>query len=52
MTREELNKLLKLYANGAYWHGEDTGDYGDPDPIIHEEVELKIWDAISPNIKR
>ena len=49
MTRKALNELLKLYANGAYWYGEETGDYGYPDPEIHKEVEAKIWNAISPN---
>ena len=51
MTREELNKLLNLYANAAYWHGEETGDYGDPDPEIHKEVESKIWNAITSTKK-
>jgi hypothetical protein len=46
MTREELDKLLKDYAHGAYWYGEETGCYGKQDPDVHKEIEKKIWDAI------
>lgn len=47
MDREQLNKMLKMYASRSYWHGEKTGNYGEPDPEIHQEVESVIWAAIS-----
>jgi len=46
MTRAKLNKLLAEYARAAYWHGEETGQYGKQDPDVHKEIEQKLWDAI------
>ena len=50
MTREELNDLLNMYADAAYWYGDASGDYGSPDPDVHREVEERIWSEI--NISR
>ena len=47
MTRDELNDLLRQYADAVYWYGEESGQYGHPDPEIHKEIEEKIWAAIS-----
>jgi len=48
MTRDKLNEILAEWGAGAYWYGEDTGDYGQQDPEIYDDLEPKIWDAIDP----
>lgn len=37
-----LEELLLNYASAAYWHGENTGKYGAPDPEAHETILTEI----------
>lgn len=30
--------MLLNYAHDAYWHGENTGNYGQPEPQSHIDV--------------
>lgn len=46
ITKHELEVLLLDYASAAYWHGEDTGNYGAPDPEAHVDIFDKIWKTI------
>jgi len=46
MTRDKLNEILAEWGAGAYWYGEDTGDYGQQDPEIYDDLEPKIFHAM------
>lgn len=33
-----FEQMLLNYAHDAYWHGENTGNYGQPEPQSHIDV--------------
>jgi len=35
MRPHEIKRLLKDVAEAAYWHGEDSGEHGKPEPVSY-----------------